>query len=158
MPTAFVRCAAFKNNVRVFHKPYCFLSQRSNLSLLPLLPYAFVFSFVLLKRINILEGILSSAFLSFHHLPPWETLKASALLLLEEEPLSVLWRKGGPAHFLWNPTLLHAFRAAANLLSGFIYHQLPKSQNECCNDYLMLKWSLAIKPTGSGWHKQSLGS
>lgn len=89
----------FLNDVHVFHKPHCFLSQRSNLSLLPLPPYAFVFSFVLLKRINILEGILSSAFLSFRHLPRRETLIASALLLLEEEQLSVLWRKSGSAHF-----------------------------------------------------------
>lgn len=60
-----------KNYVHVFLKPHCFLSQRRRgyLSFLPLPPYAFVFSFALLKRINILEGIFPSAFLSFHHLP-----------------------------------------------------------------------------------------
>lgn len=79
------RCPCFQQT------PVSFLSQRSNSALLPLPPYAFVFSFVLLKRINILEGILSSAFLSFHHLPRRETLIASALLSLEEEQLSVLW-------------------------------------------------------------------
>ena len=90
-----------------------FLSQRSNFSLRPLPPYAFVFSFVLLKRINILEGISSPAFLSFHHLPSREkTLKASAPLSLEEEPLAVLYRRKPFQHiFLLNPTLLLARHA-----------------------------------------------
>lgn len=90
------RCwmCSFKNNV--FHR---FLSQRSNLFLLPLPPYAFVFSFISIKRINILEGILSLAFLSFLHLPQCEALIASARLLLEDEQFAVVWRRSVPSTF-----------------------------------------------------------
>lgn len=154
MATVLLYALFLKIDVHVFHKPYRFLSQRSNLSLLPLPPYAFVFSFVLLKRINILEGILSPAFLSFHHLPLRETLKASALLLLEEKQLSVLWHKAARHIFLWKSSLLHTLETEADLLSGLFFHHFPKSQNWCCNDWLMLKCSLAVKLTGARWHKQ----
>lgn len=80
-------------DVRVFHDPHSFLSQRGNSSLLHLPPYVFVFSFVLLKRINILEGISSSALFSLCHLPRRETQIASASLLLEEKR-SYTWKCG----------------------------------------------------------------
>ena len=127
MPAVFLDVTVFKNDVHVFHKPHCFQSQRSNLSLHPLSPYAFVFSFVLLKRINILEGILSSAFLSFHHLPLRETLRASALLSLEEQQLSVLCRKKRSSTFSEksNPV---AHIANCSQSPQPLVHQ-------CCNDY-----------------------
>lgn len=83
-----VRCTAFKKDMspRFPQAPLILLTNKMwllkppppfHLLLLP--PYAFVFSFVLLKRINILEGIFPSARLSFYHLPLRETQNASVL-------------------------------------------------------------------------------
>lgn len=167
-----VRCTAFKKDMspRFPQAPLILLTNKMwllkppppfHLLLLP--PYAFVFSFVLLKRINILEGIFPSARLSFYHLPLRETQNASVLrffffFLLEEEQLflGVKWASTFSVKF--NP-VAHIGKCSQSS-QQFVYQRYTNvPELTFVNGLLMLKccteWDAWLsKHTDTRWQKQ----